>query len=72
MVGTPLLYQYRTALPWATVPESDDALVANAGVAQLDHENVFLPVIDERWWDAGAAAIGSWAPWEFSLGVVQG
>jgi hypothetical protein len=72
LVGTPLLYQYRTALPWARVPADADELVAAAGIAQFNLDEPFLPVIDERWWDTGAAAIGSWAPWEFALGVVQG
>lgn len=72
LMGTPLLYQYRTALPWTEVPMTADELVANAGVAQLDLEVLFLPVIDERWWDVGAVFLGSQAPWEFAVGVVQG
>lgn len=72
LMGTPLLYQYRTALPWTEVPMSADELVANAGVAQLDLEVLFLPMIDERWWDTGAVFLGSQAPWEFAVGIVQG
>jgi hypothetical protein len=72
LMGTPLLYQYRTALPWTEVPMSADELVANAGIAQFDPEVLFLPVVDERWWDTGAVFLGSQAPWEFAAGVVQG
>lgn len=72
LAGTPLLYQYRTALPWTEIPATADDLVANAGIAQFDLENLFLPVIDERWWDTGAVFLGSTTPWEFAVGVVQG
>ena len=70
--GTPLLYQYRTCLPWSELPASTDELVANAGQGQLDADTPYLPVVDERWWDVGAVFLGSIAPLEFSAGVVQG
>ncbi len=72
LVGTPLLYQYRTALPWAELLTNTDDLVANAGIAQRDREATFLPVVDERWWDTGAACLASFAPWEFAAGIIQG
>ncbi len=72
LMGTPLLYQYRTALPWNDVLFSTDQLVQSAGIAQLDPEVPYLPIVDERWWDTGAAVLGSLPPFEWSAGVVQG
>jgi hypothetical protein len=72
LIGTPLMYQYRTALQWDVLALTPDAVVANAGAAQLQPNVLFLPVIDERWWDTGAALLGSFTPLEFSAGVVQG
>ncbi len=72
LMGTPLLYQYRTALPWNDVLFNTDELVQNAGIAQLDPDVPWLPIVDERWWDTGAALLGSLPPLEWSAGVVQG
>ncbi len=74
LMGTPLMYQYRTALVWNIAPLNTDEVVAQAGRGQLapDAGKNYLPVIDERWWDTGAVALGSVRPFEFSLGVVQG
>jgi len=68
------MYQYRTALVWNVAQMSTDDVVAQAGRGQLapDASKVYLPIIDERWWDTGAVALGSLRPLEFSLGVVQG
>jgi hypothetical protein len=79
LVGTPLLYQYRTPLRWYDVDFSADALLANAGRASGGGRTaggpvyaIGAPVIWESWWDVGVMALGSVRPFEFSLGVVQG
>ncbi len=72
LVGTPLLYQYRTALLWDDVMLDAGQLVQHSGQGQSDPSRPYLPVVDERWWDTGAAIIGSIRPFEFSAGVVQG
>ena len=72
LMGTPLMYQWRTGLLWNRPTASVDSLVSVAGRGQLSPRQLYVPLIDERWWDTGAAVIGSWAPFEFSAGVVQG
>jgi len=75
LIGTPLIYQYRTSLAWATPALSVDEQVAKAGTGQFAHDvtqHPYLPVVDERWWDVGAVIVGSQRPLEFSLGVTQG
>lgn len=74
LMGTPLMYQYHTALVWNIAQLNADDVVAQAGQGQLrpDAGKYYLPVIDERWWDTGAVALGSSRPFEFSFGVVQG
>ncbi len=74
LIGTPLMYQYHTALQWDVAQLGVDDVVAAAGAGQLslDGSKKYLPLIDERWWDTGAVALGSIRPLEFSLGVVQG
>lgn len=74
LIGTPLMYQYHTGLVWNVPQLNVDAVVAQAGHGQLapDANKMYLPVVDDRWWDAGAVALGSFRPFEFSLGVVQG
>lgn len=72
LMGTPLMYHYRTGLPWDDIIPDVDHLVDHAGQAQLLPDELYLPVIDERWWDTGAAVVGSWAPLEWSAGIVQG
>jgi len=72
LIGTPLLYHYRTALPWAAVVPDADALVAEAGRGPFVTDEPYLPLVDERWWDTGAAVLGAFAPLEFSLGTVMG
>ena len=75
LIGSPLIYQYRTSLAWATPALSVDQQVAKAGTGQFLHDvtqHPYLPVVDERWWDVGAVILGSQRPLEFSLGVTQG
>jgi len=72
LMGTPLMYQWRTGLLWNSPTANVDSLVAVAGRGQLSPRKLYVPLVDERWWDSGAAVIGSWAPFEFSAGVVQG
>jgi hypothetical protein len=74
LIGTPLMYQYRTGLVWNVPQVNVDQVVAQAGHGQIapDANKNYLPVVDERWWDAGVVALGSLRPLEFSLGVVQG
>ena len=74
-IGTPLIYQYRTSLAWATPALSVDQQVAKAGTGQFLQDatqHPYLPIVDERWWDVGAVIMGSQRPLEFSLGVTQG
>lgn len=70
--GTPLMYQYRTGLLWDQPMLSADQLVQHAGRGQRDASRPYLPLVDERWWDTGAAVMGTFRPFEFSAGVVQG
>jgi hypothetical protein len=70
--GTPLMYQYRTGLLWDEPMMSADQLLLHAGRGQRDPTRPYLPVVDERWWDTGAAFLGTLRPFEFSAGVVQG
>jgi hypothetical protein len=79
LVGTPLLYQYRTPLRWYEIDPSVDALLANAGRlpggGRAPAGPVYpigMPIVWESWWDVGVMALGSVRPVEFSLGVVSG
>jgi len=77
LVGAPLMYQYHTALPWNRVPASVDELVAHAGQGQqllgADPQTwIGMPVVDDRWWDVGVAAVGVQRPFEYSVGVTRG
>ena len=74
LMGSPLMYQYRTGLKWNALAADRDELVADAGLGQIDSDgqHAYLPIVDKRWWDTGAVALGSLRPLEFSLGVVQG
>ncbi|HUK63966.1 MAG TPA: hypothetical protein VLV15_11550, partial [Dongiaceae bacterium] len=58
LIGTPLMYQYRTGLVWNVPQLNVDQVVAQAGHGQVAPESgkTYLPVIDERWWDVGAVA----------------
>ena len=53
-----------------------DELLAYAGRGQNQIASgggwVGMPVVDDRWWDAGVVALGSVRPIEFALGVTQG
>ena len=74
LIGTPLMYQYRTGLAWTVAQLSRDEVASQAGQGQFLQSPTasYLPIIDERWWDTGAVALGSLRPLEFSVGVVQG
>jgi hypothetical protein len=76
LVGTPLMYQYHTSLSWGAMAPGADALVANAGLGQVGltyANNTFgMPVVDDRWWDVGAVALGSQNKVEYTFGVMQG
>jgi hypothetical protein len=75
LIGAPLMYQYHTSLPWNLVPTDVDALVARAGQGQdllAGGEWIGMPVVDDRWWDVGVAAIGVQRPLEYAVGVVRG
>jgi hypothetical protein len=52
-------------------------LVAAAGSGQYGvqygpERGSGMPVVDDRWWDVGAVALGARAPFEFALGAIQG
>lgn len=74
LMGTPLLYHYHTSLPWGAPVTGPDELVGIAGEAQPNGDPAmgYLPVVDERWWDTGAAVLGSERTVEYALGVTQG
>jgi len=78
LIGMPLMYQYHTDLPWAVSAPSVDAVVANAGNGQsgiaygANSAGMGMPIVDDRWWDVGAVALGSQRPFEYAFGVTQG
>ena len=75
LIGEPLMYQHHTSNPWNVIPVDADDLVRRAGLGQSVVQGgdwVGMPVVDDRWWDAGVVAIGSTRPLEFALGVTQG
>jgi hypothetical protein len=75
LIGAPLMYQYHTALPWNHVPTGVDELVSNAGQGQEllpAGEWIGMPVVDDRWWDVGVAAVGAQRPLEYAFGVTRG
>jgi hypothetical protein len=76
LIGEPLMYQHHTSLPWNRIPDDIEDLLEYAGQGQgqiARHGDwVGMPVVDDRWWDAGVVALGSARPLEFALGVTQG
>ncbi|MEO5989300.1 MAG: hypothetical protein ABIU54_11900 [Candidatus Eisenbacteria bacterium] len=75
LVGEPLMYQHHASLPWNLVPADVNELVSFAGMGQASIEGgdwVGMPVVDDRWWDAGIVALGSARRFEFAAGVTQG
>ena len=77
LIGTPLMYQYHSALAWDVPASSVDQLLANAGAGQygLSYDGTSgsgMPVVDDRWWDVGVVALGAQRPLEYALGVLQG
>jgi hypothetical protein len=76
LIGEPLMYQHHTSLPWNRIPVDIDELVGLAGQGQQQIATggswVGMPIVDDRWWDAGVVALGSMRPVEFALGMTQG
>ncbi len=75
LIGEPLMYQHHTSLPWNQIPAGVDELVGYAGRGQAAIQGgswVGMPVVDDRWWDAGVVALGSAHRVEFAAGVTQG
>jgi hypothetical protein len=78
LIGTPLMYQHHTTLLWYEVPPSADALLASAGTGQagVDYFGGFgargMAVVDDSYWDVGAALSGSQRPFEGAFGFVNG
>ncbi len=74
--GEPLMYQHHTSLMWNMVPSGVDELLDYAGLGQRQivqrRSFVGMPVVDDRWWDAGIVALGAVRPIEFALGITQG
>lgn len=79
LIGAPLVYQYHTTLEAEELPESVDALLGKAGTGQFggsyDQENAErdgMPIVNESYWDIGAAFVGSLGTLEFAAGVDEG
>ncbi len=74
LFGTPLMYHYHASLAWNESMADVDDLLTHAGNGQWnpDEAFVYMPIVDERWWDTGVAVLGSIRPVEFTLGVTQG
>ncbi len=79
LIGTPLLYQYHTALRADRLVPSADALAAAAGTGPFGP--VYdasgrgfrgMPIVYDRCWDAGVMLTGSERPVEYSAGIVLG
>lgn len=79
LIGTPMLYQYHTALRGDRLPPNADALANAAGTGQFgpvydSSGRGFrgMPVIYDRCWDFGVMITGSERPFEYSAGFVNG
>ncbi len=79
LVGTPMMYQYRTPLAWYEIDPDVDYLITKAGrvpggglAPGGPAYATGTPIVWESWWDVGVMALGSVRPVEFSLGVVSG
>lgn len=77
LVTSPLMYQHHTSLRWDDTPPSPEALLGAAGQGWngADYGGGSgapgMPIVDDYGWDFGIAAIGSRAPFEFTLGVTN-
>ena len=84
LIGSPLMYQYKTDVRNDQVPTTAEDIVANRG---LGYRTSFLtpgltgvgydggsatPVMYENCWDFGLVALGTVAPFEFAAGVTNG
>ena len=77
LIGTPLLYQYHTTLPWAGLPGTVDELLANSGSGQfgVDYSGSGvqgMAIVDDSYWDVGVALTGSHRPLEYAVSVLAG
>ena len=74
LFGTPLMYHYHASLAWNESMADVDDLLTHAGRGQWnpDEAFVYMPIVDERWWDTGVAVLGSLRPVEFTFGITQG
>lgn len=79
LIGTPLMYQYRSTLRSDRIPPNADALLAAAGTGQ--YGPVYdasgrgykgMPVLYDACWSMGAMVVGSASGFEYSGGVTQG
>ncbi|MCC6349999.1 MAG: hypothetical protein IT347_10475 [Candidatus Eisenbacteria bacterium] len=77
LITAPLMYQHHGSLRWDEVPLSPAALLAAAGTGWegADYGGgpgaPGMPVVDDYGWDFGLVALGSVAPFEFSLGMTN-
>jgi hypothetical protein len=77
LIGKPLMYSYPTTLLWYSIPPNADAMLAAAGSGLSGgmYSGSFgrgMPVLDDSYWDTGAAITGSMRPLEFAAGVTNG
>lgn len=77
LVTSPLMYQHHTSLRWDKVPMSPAALLGAAGMGWDGADygsgagSLGMPIVDDYGWDFGVVALGSIAPFEFSLGLTN-
>lgn len=77
LVTSPLMYQHHTSLRWDDTPSSTAGLLAAAGQGWngADYGGGAgapgMPIVDDYGWDFGLVALGSVAPFEFSLGLTN-
>ena len=77
LIGKPLMYSYPTTLVWYSLPPGADALVnaGGTGLAGHGYTGSFsrgMAVIDDAYWDTGAALTGSFRPLEVAMGIANG
>lgn len=76
-MGKPLMYQYHSTLYWYSLPASADALIGASGSGQgvygpNGYTHMGMPVVDDGYWDTGAAFTGSARPLEYAIGMTNG
>ena len=77
LVGVPLMYQLPTRLPSdAIVPDADSLYRIHSDGIGSDYggsgESEGMRIVQDAWWDMGAALTGSRRPLELALGVTSG